>query len=56
MIIFISHLFRSTFGTIYKVLFVAMNDALASDVVQPSGTISRRRAVQEVCRVVELLP
>ncbi|KAL6740231.1 hypothetical protein Aduo_013606 [Ancylostoma duodenale] len=42
---------RATFGTIYKVLFVAMNDALASEVVQPSGTISRRRAVQECLRI-----
>ncbi|EYB89405.1 hypothetical protein Y032_0232g3035 [Ancylostoma ceylanicum] len=41
---------RATFGTIYKVLFVAMNDALASEVVLPSGNVLRRRVVQECLR------
>ncbi|EYB93561.1 hypothetical protein Y032_0180g758 [Ancylostoma ceylanicum] len=35
-------------GTIYKLLFVAMNDTLASKLVQPSGSISRRSIVGEV--------
>ncbi|KHJ79657.1 hypothetical protein OESDEN_20691 [Oesophagostomum dentatum] len=42
--------FRGTFGTIYKVLFVAMNDALANDVLQPSGTILRKPSAQECLR------
>ncbi|ETN77480.1 hypothetical protein NECAME_03141, partial [Necator americanus] len=37
---------RATFGTIYKVLFVAMNDALSAEVVQLPGTVSKRIAVE----------
>ncbi|VDO96204.1 unnamed protein product [Heligmosomoides polygyrus] len=41
---------RATFGTIYKVLFVAMNDALAAEVVPSTGVLMRRADVQECLR------
>ncbi|KAK6750306.1 hypothetical protein RB195_002341 [Necator americanus] len=41
---------RATFGTIYKVLFVAMNDALSAEVVQLPGTVSKRIAVEKCLR------
>ncbi|KAK6026136.1 hypothetical protein OSTOST_07948, partial [Ostertagia ostertagi] len=42
---------RATFGTIYKVLFIAMNDALTTTEIIPSnGCIIRRAVVQEYLR------
>ncbi|XGW32084.1 hypothetical protein V3C99_010342 [Haemonchus contortus] len=39
---------RATFGTIYKVLFIAMNDALTETEISPSNScILRRGSVQE---------
>ncbi|KAK6053695.1 hypothetical protein COOONC_08800, partial [Cooperia oncophora] len=41
---------RATFGTIYKVLFVAMNDALAATEITPNSSNMRRAPVQEYLR------